>query len=1231
MMTAIRRFFPDLLMLLLVAGVSGWSGWEAVRIYGEELSLSSQSHLFGLRPSALFAAGLGLGHTDCEEQEFPELDAFMERKLAAIPRSAYPEACEKPFGRNFHFYFHYYVIAFMGGMFRLFGISVQTIHLACVVMHVAAMMFLYLLLRLMMGRLLSLFGTVYVATLPAFLVVLPDFRDYGKVPFFLAALLLMGYLLKKARAPWRQIFLALALGIVIGVGYGFRQDLLICMPPAMVLLLFGVRMHAFHRWRWRVAAAVACAAAFMVAAAPVFRGRQESGDFIIAHTLLQGLTSSAEAEIQFGNADYDFGFLGLDTPVIASVGAYALRTGREYPESYVSPQYADAGGSLFRETVLTFPADFAARALAATEHTFHIPGSRFIRETLKLAPYSGGGHRLELFDKIHAPLDEFFSRYGPLCAVLAVAALAAQSYRAAFWVSVLFFYFAAYPSLLAEFRHLFYLAFVPFFFTGSLCSRVWQSAYGACRRRQEIAVGPWLAAGARNLLKGFLFVAALAGLIAAALAGLRFYQYRQAGRLLDRYAGVQLRPLPCRTERHENRVRLVPEQSLSEFLNVPFPSRGQLLPAYLAVRFKQADRTVAFTLLNENDAFVKPCQLRLKGTGSYFFPAYEFGGLTNTVFTGLELSAEDGPLVEGLYLVENGDTLPLWPFIGVPENRAHFLACKTGSLDRWAETLGAELVSRCGLRPERGVDAYAALIRRTPGHLPFAERALAHAARSGDETLLPAAWETIGVYMPEMRSEAALRIAEIAGALENEGSYEQAIQYYEAALNVSPGELWNRVRIGEIQAASGDQESALHAFKSILRQAPESPHTAKLLDDLCQQEGLQEDAAAFWRELGEAHPDAAVPLLFLGMSLERAGDTDAAYDAYSRFLRMRPDHAPALYRQGALEAVRGNIEGGAGKMRDAAKRDPQLASEIAKRCAEVAVYFSEQKHYETAVYLNRSALEIFPDDLWPQVRLGELYEVTGDLEAARNAYLLVLEKAPESPQTAGKLEALMRRMDLNARQCADVWEALVNRHPDAKVPATYLQNAAVPLLFHGMSMERAGDMDAAYEAYTRSLKSRPDHAPALYRLGALEAMRGNVEGGADKMRDAAKRDPQLAGEIAQRCAEAAAYFGEQKRYEAAIYLNQTALEIFPDDLWPQVRLGELYEVTGDLEAARNAYLLVLEKAPESPHTAGKLEALMRRMKLDARQRREVWGNLVNRHPDAKVLVPYLQQSEAENE
>ena len=73
--------------------------------------------------------------------------------------------------------------------------------------------------------------------------------------------------------------------------------------------------------------------------------------------------------------------------------------------------------------------------------------------------------------------------------------------------------------------------------------------------------------------------------------------------------------------------------------------------------------------------------------------------------------------------------------------------------------------------------------------------------------------------MPEMRAEAAFRIAEKAEALKNQGSYKQAIHYHETALNVAPGELWNRVRIGELQAASGDQESARHTFKRILRQA----------------------------------------------------------------------------------------------------------------------------------------------------------------------------------------------------------------------------------------------------------------------------------------------------------------------------------------------------------------------------------------------------------------------------
>lgn len=1070
-------FLIDVLFLVAVACISGWSGWEAVRVYGEELSLSSQSHLFGLRPSVLFAAGLGLGRVDCRDGEFPELEAFMERKITSIPRSAYPESGGEAYGRNFHFYFHYYLIAYMGWMFRIFGVSAQTIHLACVVMHVASMLFLYLLLRLVMGRLLSLAGTAYVATMPAFLVVLPDFRDYGKVPFFLAVLLLMGCILKRARSPRRQMLFACVLGAVIGVGYGFRQDLLICMPLSILLLLFGAPIDSSRPRRWQVAVTLTAVAVFALTAAPVFKGRQESGGFVMAHTLLQGMTSSVEGEVHFGGADYDFGFLGLDTPVIASVNAYALRTGRPFPESYVSREYGEAGKSLFVERVRVFPADFVARAAATVVHAFHIPESRFIRETLGAEPYAHGGERLHYLDRLHAPIDTLFSRYGLACAIVAVIVLAARKYKTAFWICLLFLYFAAYPSLLAEFRHLFYLAFIPVLFLGLLLQQGISLARRACGAGKAVLSPSWLGGFARGAFRGAAFVVVPGIAFAAILTGLRFYQARQVEALLETYGELRLAPLPCSAERQENKVLLSPHQTLAVLKGKNPPEKGEVFPAYLAVKFKDARRTVTFNLSNENEAFLRSCTVRLNGNGIYYFPAYDFGAVTPAVFKGLEFSAEDYECFEGLFHVENADELSLWPYITISENQGDFLAWKVGRLDLWAAFIRAELASGFGLFPEKALSAYLNLIPRHPYYEPYANRALAWAQRCGKEERLLEAYETIGISMPELRSWASVWITQRAKAFQETGCKEKAIRYYEAALKVMPTDLWNLVRIGEIQSASGNSADAIKAFQNVLRRAPDSPYTAKLLDAFFEETGDDQAAGAFWRELVETYPEVAGPHLFHGIFLERTRNKTAAYDAYAASLKIRPDFAPTLYRRGALESERGNTKAGIEMMKRAAVLDPGLAPHIAMRCAQAAGHHVEARSVEVAITLYETALEIFPEDLWPKVYLGELYEAQEQYEAALACYRSVLTAAPESPVTAEKMHRLLARIEADHSQIVAEWRQIADQAPEAAIPALYL----------GKALEAAGDTDGARAAYEQALGKDKDLAEARESLDALDS------------------------------------------------------------------------------------------------------------------------------------------------
>ena len=96
----------------------------------------------------------------------------------------------------------------------------------------------YGIFRLGMGHLLS--------TMCAFAFMVSSFhlsflipsilRDYAKAPFILAVILIIGLMIKEPLEKARLLTLSAACGIVIGLGIGFRQDLIICILPFIVVL-----------------------------------------------------------------------------------------------------------------------------------------------------------------------------------------------------------------------------------------------------------------------------------------------------------------------------------------------------------------------------------------------------------------------------------------------------------------------------------------------------------------------------------------------------------------------------------------------------------------------------------------------------------------------------------------------------------------------------------------------------------------------------------------------------------------------------------------------------------------------------------------------------------------------------------------------------------------------------------------------------------------------------------
>ena len=63
---------------------------------------------------------------------------------------------------------------------------------------------------------------------------LPNLRDYAKAPFTLALVMILIAMVVRPMAPAHVLLLSLAYGLVLGIGYGFRTDLLVDIPPFLI-------------------------------------------------------------------------------------------------------------------------------------------------------------------------------------------------------------------------------------------------------------------------------------------------------------------------------------------------------------------------------------------------------------------------------------------------------------------------------------------------------------------------------------------------------------------------------------------------------------------------------------------------------------------------------------------------------------------------------------------------------------------------------------------------------------------------------------------------------------------------------------------------------------------------------------------------------------------------------------------------------------------------------------
>lgn len=256
------------------------------------------------------ACGQGWVHHDIQPKAL--LDFLFMRVPSLDCSSLVPP--DPPLPQNAFVKVHFYLAKFVDFVWRHSSIQYRNLWPVAAVLVGLYASGVFVLLRLFFSIWLSIVGAAVLTFSPVHVGMIMFIRDYSKAPFFIWSLIFLIVASRARTARLAMLWAALG-GAVIGVGYGFRQDILVMLP--LGLLLFAATCSS-ARWRTQLAAAVVFIALTLGVASPMLKFGDGGG---FGSPLMQGLTEPYRAYLALGAAPYSFGARYSDELTLSSIAA----------------------------------------------------------------------------------------------------------------------------------------------------------------------------------------------------------------------------------------------------------------------------------------------------------------------------------------------------------------------------------------------------------------------------------------------------------------------------------------------------------------------------------------------------------------------------------------------------------------------------------------------------------------------------------------------------------------------------------------------------------------------------------------------------------------------------------------------------------------------------------------------------------------------------------------------
>ncbi|HEV2983843.1 MAG TPA: hypothetical protein VGX46_05615, partial [Vicinamibacterales bacterium] len=429
-------------------------------------SLSQRSMWFGQSEfGAAVALACGRGFVDPGYTFTPGLAAFLTLKADRFSCAELPPvlAARAP---NVTQRLYRHLMWAAAGVWAIRGVSWSLLWPLFGVLYGATIAVCYGLFRLGMGRAMSCVAALALTVSAVHLGHLPGLRDYAKAPFILGLILIAVHLAKRVDRPRSALVLAALFGAVLGVGFGFRNDILIVVPIFLAALLVWAPPRDARATGMRAAALVIASAAFVLSAWPVLTAYARGSNS--GHVALMGLMPPFEQPLGIAGSVYEWGYAFRDQFGEALINSYTYRL-EGHPVEYLSGEYDRAMVDYLLQIARHWPADIVARAYGAALKIVNVPFTvgvyadpvpYGIRSATLLGLYSW---QIRAIDVLQGT--------GIAAVALALLLMGAASVRCAVLVLAGLLYLGGYPAIQFQPRHFFHLEFVGCWAAGFLAER----------------------------------------------------------------------------------------------------------------------------------------------------------------------------------------------------------------------------------------------------------------------------------------------------------------------------------------------------------------------------------------------------------------------------------------------------------------------------------------------------------------------------------------------------------------------------------------------------------------------------------------------------------------------------------------------------------------------------------------------------------------------------------------